>query len=97
LFQYLEITDLKEKNESRQILESTNWNLDQAVDKYFRNKNETYQTSGNLNLNKITISEYIKIELTGVGFFPSRSFLKKRYSFYHLYLLFISMIFIEIP
>jgi len=34
-FQFLEITDLKDKNESRQILEST-WNLDQAVDKYFR-------------------------------------------------------------
>jgi hypothetical protein len=63
LFQFLEITDLKHKNESRQILESTNWNLDQAVEKYFRNKNEIYQTSGNLNLNKITISENIKIEL----------------------------------
>ncbi len=63
MFQFLEITDLKHKNESRQILESTNWNLDQAVEKYFRNKNEIYQTSGNLNLNKITISENIKIEL----------------------------------
>ena len=46
MFQFLEITDLKDKNESRKILESTNWNLDQAVDKYFQNKNETNQTSG---------------------------------------------------
>jgi hypothetical protein len=56
LFQFPEITGLKDKNESRKISESTNWNLDQAVDKYFQNKNETNQTSGNILL----IYTYIK-------------------------------------
>jgi hypothetical protein len=47
LSQFIETTNTNDTNQARKILESTNWHLGQAVEKYFRNKYETNKTKGN--------------------------------------------------